>query len=85
MVPIQSITDAAAILYRRGVKFKIAVESALDQYQIKDPFERGVLYRKVCSELGKRGGRKKKKSKPRQLSIRFSFPVKREEAGRKSG
>ena len=75
MRPIESITEAAAILYRSGVKFKIAIGNALDQYKITDPLERKTLYKEVCSRLGRRGGKKKKpqrEKKPIQLAIDFS-------------
>jgi len=72
---IEKITEAAAILYRSGVKFKVAIGKALDQNSVTDPTKRETLYKEVCSRLGRRGGKKKKpkrEKKPIQLAIDFS-------------
>lgn len=79
MTDIQSMTDCAALLYRRGVKLPNAVASALDQYNVRDRMERETLYREICSRLGRRGGKKKKaaREKPTQKSFSFGPPGKR--------
>lgn len=76
MKEVEKITEAAAILYRSGVLFKIAVGKALDQNGITaDSEKRDTLFKEVCSRLGRRGGKKqkpKREKKPVQLAIDFS-------------
>ena len=90
MADIKSIADAAGVLYRGRIELPVAVGQALDQYGITDRFERGVLYKAICSELGKRGNWKKEmvrkeKGKPEQMVLPFYPSVRREIAGRKRG
>lgn len=89
---ITSVTDAAAILYReycvkeeeeekpkKRAEFTGFVIQAMDQYKIKDTFERSIILRAACKNLGIHGNRRKtalKKRgliprKPLQLSFRF--------------
>ncbi len=78
MAHIDSITETAAVLYRRGVPLKEAVMASLDHYGEQDPFERTALLKQVCSRLGKRGNKKKAAMKgravrkPKQSAFRFS-------------
>ena len=83
MALIESLVEAAAVLYRGGMKLPAAVGEALDQYRISDVFERKVLYSKVCSALGKRGASRRRNKarlerKPSQISLPFSVSVKRD-------
>ena len=70
---INSVTEAAAVLYRGGLQFKTAVFAALDQYRIVEQFEREVLFKEVCSRLGSRGNKHKQKLATRQKQNRFHF------------
>jgi hypothetical protein len=79
---LQSLVEAAAVLYRSGVSMPNAASHALNQYQAHyDDFERSTLYHEICRELGGRGGRKTKslairKKLPHQMSFSFSPPRK---------
>ncbi len=81
MATIESIAETAAILYRRSkrnLSFKDAVLAALDQHNERDPVEREVIFKRICSLLGKRGNRKRAAmkaqggKKERQGKFRFS-------------
>lgn len=80
MATIESIAETAAFLYRRSksLSFKDAVTAALDQYGEGNPVEREIIFKQVCSLLGKRGNGKRAAMKAqgvrreRQGAFRFS-------------
>jgi hypothetical protein len=82
MAMIESIAETAALLYRRSknLSFKDAVTAALDQHGEGNPADREIIFKQVCSILGKRGNRKRAAMKAqgikqeRQGAFRFSRP-----------
>lgn len=82
-VLVNSLVDAAAVLYRGGVKPKDAASAALNQYRNFDGFDRDVLFTEVCRRLGQRGGKKAQTIAKRERAmgssrlmrqIPFAFP-----------
>jgi hypothetical protein len=74
---INSVTEAAALLYQWGIPFEKAVSRALDQYKITDAFGRDVIFKEVCSRLGTRGNKRKQKlvaEKKCPQQVPFHFP-----------
>ena len=70
-----SVVEAASELYKAGVAAKEAVAKALNQYNVRDQFQREVLFKEVCSILGSRGGVRAGKLAPqRKLQLHFHFP-----------
>jgi len=73
---IESLVEAASTLYGSGVPLKEAVSSALNQYQSRyDRFQRFVLYREICRQLGRRGSAKahaNAATEKHQLSFTFT-------------
>jgi hypothetical protein len=80
MATVESIAETAAFLYRRSksLSFKDAVTAALDQHGEGNPADREIIFKRVCSLLGKRGNRKRAAMKAqgikreRQGTFRFS-------------
>jgi hypothetical protein len=77
---IESIAETAAFLRRRSknLSFKDAVAAALDQHGEGNPVDREIIFKQVCSILGKRGNRKRATmraqgiKRERQGTFRFS-------------
>lgn len=75
-IDIKSVADHAAALIRAGRPFGVAVQKAMKRYGVgKDPIEFDAIFREVCSDLGKRGDKRKKKlAAVRQMSLPLRFP-----------
>lgn len=82
MADIERITNVAAAYYRLDRKeersIKEAINKAMDECRVSDFVERGDIFKKVCSQLGTRGGNVKraaaknpKPPKPEQTSFQF--------------